>query len=244
MINIPITKILFLDIETVGISKDYNTCKSERPEIASQFSKYFDWFLKRFTEDANFNLVGNGSTEEEHMDYVFKKRTALVPEFAKIVCVSVSFVTDKGDIKSQTFSGDDEKQVLLDSQNLLERCGKLGFYLCGHNLKNFDIPMLAKRMVINGLLPPSILPSYDTKPWEIKAIDTKEIWQFGSYTSIGSLDLMCTCMNIPSPKEGEITGEKVHDAYWIDGKLKEIAEYCERDVKVLVDVIKKLKELK
>jgi predicted PolB exonuclease-like 3'-5' exonuclease len=132
----------------------------------------------------------------------------------------------------------------LDSQTLLERCGKLGFYLCGHNLKNFDIPMLAKRMVINGLLPPSILPSYDTKPWEIKAIDTKEIWQFGSYTSIGSLDLMCTCMNIPSPKEGEITGEKVHDSYWIDGKLKEIAEYCERDVKVLVDVIKKLKELK
>jgi predicted PolB exonuclease-like 3'-5' exonuclease len=233
MINIPITKILFLDIETVGISKDYNTCKSDRPEIAEQFSKYFDWFQKRFPED-----------HDKSFDYVFSKRTALVPEFAKIVCVSVSFVTDKGDIKSQTFSGNDERQVLLDSQNLLERCGKLGFYLCGHNLKNFDIPMLAKRMVINGLLPPSILPSYDTKPWEIKAIDTKEIWQFGSYTSIGSLDLMRTCMNVPSPKEGEITGEKVHDAYWNDGKLKEIAEYCERDVKVLVDVIKKLKELK
>jgi predicted PolB exonuclease-like 3'-5' exonuclease len=236
MINIPITKILFLDIETVGISEDYDTCESDNPEIAAQFSKYFDWFQKRFPEDANVEI--------DAKNFMFRRRTALVPEFAKIVCVSVSFVTDKGDIKSQTFSGDDEKQVLLDSQNLLERCGKLGFYLCGHNLKNFDIPMLAKRMVINGLLPPSILPSYDTKPWEIKAIDTKEIWQFGSYTSIGSLDLMCTCMNIPSPKEGEITGEKVHDAYWNDGKLKEIAEYCERDVKVLVDVIKKLKELK
>jgi predicted PolB exonuclease-like 3'-5' exonuclease len=236
MINIPITKILFLDIETVGISEDYDTCESDNPEIAAQFSKYFDWFQKRFPEDANVEI--------DAKNFMFRRRTALVPEFAKIVCVSVSFVTDKGDIKSQTFSSDDEKQVLLDSQNLLERCGKLGFYLCGHNLKNFDIPMLAKRMVINGLLPPSILPSYDTKPWEIKAIDTKEIWQFGSYTSIGSLDLMCTCMNIPSPKEGEITGEKVHDAYWNDGKLKEIAEYCERDVKVLVDVIKKLKELK
>jgi len=236
MINIPITKILFLDIETVGISEDYDTCESDNPEIAAQFSKYFDWFQKRFPEDANVEI--------DAKNFMFRRRTALVPEFAKIVCVSVSFVTDKGDIKSQTFSGDDEKQVLLDSQSLLERCGKLGFYLCGHNLKNFDIPMLAKRMVINGLLPPSILPSYDTKPWEIKAIDTKEIWQFGSYTSIGSLDLMCTCMNIPSPKEGEITGEKVHDAYWNDGKLKEIAEYCERDVKVLVDVIKKLKELK
>lgn len=235
MINIPITKILFLDIETVGISEDYDTCESDNPEIAQQFSKYFDWFQKRFPEDA---------IDIDAKNFMFRRRSALVPEFAKIVCVSVSFVTDKGDIKSQTFSGDDEKQVLLDSQTLLERCGKLGFYLCGHNLKNFDIPMLAKRMVINGLLPPSILPSYDTKPWEIKAIDTKEIWQFGSYTSIGSLDLMCTCMDIPSPKEGEITGEKVHNAYWNEGKLKEIAEYCERDVKVLVDVIKKLKELK
>jgi hypothetical protein len=236
MINIPITKILFLDIETVGISEDYDTCESNNPEIAEQFSKYFDWFQKRFPEDANVDI--------DAKNFMFRRRTALVPEFAKIVCVSFSFVTDKGDIKSQTFSGYNEKKILLDSQTLLERCGKLGFYLCGHNLKNFDIPMLAKRMVINGLLPPSILPSYDTKPWEIKAIDTKEIWQFGSYTSIGSLDLMCTCMDIPSPKEGEITGEKVHDAYWNDGKLKEIAEYCERDVKVLVDVIKKLKELK
>jgi 3'-5' exonuclease len=237
MINIPLTKILFLDIETVGISKDYNACASEHPEIALQYLKYFDWFQKRFPEDEVL------TPRTELANFMFRRRSALVPEFAKIVCVSVSFVTDKGDVKSQTFSGDDEKQVLLDSQKLLDRCGKLGFYLCGHNLKNFDIPMLAKRMVINGLLPPSILPSYDTKPWEIKAIDTKEIWQFGSYTSIGSLDLMCTCMNIPSPKEGEITGEKVHDAYWNDGKLKEIAEYCEKDVKVLVDVIKKLKEL-
>jgi hypothetical protein len=244
MFNIPLTKILFLDIETVGISKDYQSCKENYPNLSEQFSNYFDWFLKRFTEDANFNLVGNGATEEEHMDYVFKKRTALVPEFAKVVCVSVSFVTDKGEIKAQTFSSDNEHDVLKETQKLLDRCGKLGFYMCGHNLKNFDIPMLSKRMVINGLLPPSILPSYDTKPWEIKAIDTKELWQFGSYTSIGSLDLMCVSMDVPTPKNGEITGEKVHNAYWVEGKLKQIAEYCEKDVKVLIDIIKKFKELK
>ena len=139
--------------------------------------------------------------------------------------------------------GDDEKEVLKGVQKLLDRCGKLDFFLCGHNLKNFDIPMLAKRMIINGLLPPSILPSYDTKPWEIKAIDTKEIWQYGSYTSIGSLDLMCTCMEVSSPKDGVVTGDKVHDSYWNKNMLKEISEYCERDVQVLIDVIKKLKEL-
>jgi 3'-5' exonuclease len=58
------------------------------------------------------------------------------------------------------------------------------------------------------------LPSYDTKPWEVKAIDTKEIWQYGAYTAIGSLDLLCSCLDIPTPKDGEINGGMVHNAYW------------------------------
>jgi predicted PolB exonuclease-like 3'-5' exonuclease len=239
MINIPITKILFLDIETVGCCPDFEVCQTLNSSVADQFNKYFDWFLKRFPED---NMIGE--SEMEWKNEVFKKRAALVPEFAKIVCVSLAFVMDNGDIKKQSFSGDDEKVLLKECQTLLNRCGKLDFYLCGHNLKNFDIPMLAKRMIINGIMPSKLLPSYDTKPWEVKAIDTKEIWQYGSYTSIGSLDLMCSCLDIPTPKDGEVTGEKVHESYWEKQMLKEISEYCERDVVVLIDTIKKLKELK
>ena len=232
MINIPITKILFLDIETVGGCPDYDSCQKFSPSVAEQFEKYFDWFLKRFPED-------NGLTKDE----VFTKRAALVPEFAKIVCVSVAFVLDNGETKKQSFFGEDEKKLLKEVRTLLDRCEKLGFYLCGHNLKNFDIPMLAKRMIINGIRPSKILPSYDTKPWEIKAIDTKEIWQYGSYTSIGSLDLLCSCLDIPTPKDGEITGANVHKAYWEEQKIKEITEYCEKDVEVLIEAIMKLKSL-
>ena len=232
MINIPITKILFLDIETVGGCPDYESCQKFSPEIANQFEKYFDWFLKRFPEDSILSK-----------DEVFKKRAALVPEFAKIVCVSVAFVLDNGETKKQSFFGEDEKKLLKEVRTLLDRCEKLGFYLCGHNLKNFDIPMLAKRMIINGIRPSKILPSYDTKPWEIKAIDTKEIWQYGSYTSIGSLDLLCSCLDIPTPKDGEITGANVHKTYWEEQKIKEITEYCEKDVDVLIEAIMKLKSL-
>lgn len=235
MINIPITKILFLDIETVGGCPDYDSCQKFSPEIANQFEKYFDWFQKRFPEDSTVDI--------DEKNFMFKRRAALVPEFAKIVCVSMAFVMDNGEIKKQTFSGDNEKELLLQVRNLLDRCHKLDFYLCGHNLKNFDIPMLAKRMIINGIMPSKILPSYDTKPWEVKAIDTKEIWQYGAYTSIGSLDLMCSCLDIPTPKDGEVTGDKVHETYWEKQDLKSISEYCEKDVVVLVDAIKKLKNL-
>lgn len=243
MINIPITKILFLDIETVGACPDYDSCEKFNPSIASQYIKYYDWFQKRFPED-HIETPKTKQEKETRLNEVFKKRAALVPEFAKIVCVTMAFVLDNGDVKKQTFSGDDEQKLLVDVRNLLDRCHKLDFFLCGHNLKNFDIPMLAKRMIVNGIMPSKILPSYDTKPWEVKAIDTKEIWQYGSYTSIGSLDLLCSCLDIPTPKDGEITGDKVHKAYWDEQKLKEIAEYCEKDVLVLIDIIKKLKELK
>jgi hypothetical protein len=242
MINIPITKILFLDIETVGLCKNWSTCQESNPKIAEQFVKYFDWFLKRFPED---NYETEGLEEElQKMNDVYSKRSALVPEFAKIVCVSMAFVMENGEVKKQTFSGDDEKELLLQVRNLLDRCHNLDFYLCGHNLKNFDIPMMAKRMIINGIKPSKILPSYDTKPWEVKAIDTKEIWQYGAYSSIGSLDLVCATLGIPTPKEGEVNGGMVHEVYWESNRLQEIAEYCEKDVDVLIQFIKKLKELK
>jgi len=235
LIKQPLTKILFMDIETVGCCPNYDVCSNLNPTVSEQFDKYFDWFLKRFPED---ELAG-----EDIKNYVFTKRTALVPEFAKIVCVSFAFVLDDGSVRKQTFSDDDEFKLLKNVQGLLNKVGKLDFWLCGHNLKNFDIPMLAKRMIVNNLMPPTMLPTYDTKPWEIKAIDTKEVWQYGAYTSIGSLDLLCSSLGIQTSKDDDVVGDKVHSEYWEKQNLKGISEYCEKDVNVLIEIIKKLKEL-
>jgi uncharacterized protein YprB with RNaseH-like and TPR domain len=232
MINIPLEKLLFIDIETVGIQPDWDHLVEDNEALSFQFQNYFDWFQKRFPEDA-----------DKGVEQMFVNRSALVPEFARIACVSVAFVTDKGETKMQSFSNENEKDLLQDVQKLLRRIGELGFFLCGHNVKGFDIPMLAKRMIMNGLLPPKILPGHDTKPWEIKALDTKELWQYGGYGSIASLELMCVCMGVESSKNMEVTGNKVHEAYWINKDIKGIVEYCEKDVLVLIDVIKKITTL-
>lgn len=232
MIKHPLTKILFIDIETVGVSSNYENFKKDYPELHFQFINYIDWFQKRFPEDSGKSL-----------DEIFVNRAALVPEFSKIVCVSVGFVDPKGEIKKQTFFNSDEAQLLKDVNSLLNRVDKLGFVLCGHNLKNFDIPVLAKRMLINSILPSSILPSYDTKPWEIKAIDTKEIWQYGQFGAISSLELMCVSMGIESSKNMEVTGNKVHNSFWMENKYQEIQDYCEKDVEVLIKVVMKLTNL-
>jgi hypothetical protein len=232
MINIPLEKLLFIDIETVGIQPDWESLEKSNLELSFVFENYFDWFQKRFPEDA-----------DKPVGQMFVNRAALVPEFARIACVSVAFITDKGETKVQSFSNENEKDLLQDVQKLLRRVGELGFFLCGHNVKGFDIPMLAKRMIINGLLPPKILPGHDTKPWEIKALDTKELWQYGGYGTIASLELMCVSMGVESSKNMEITGNKVHEAYWTNKDIKGIVEYCEKDVLVLIDVIKKITTL-
>ena len=232
MINIPLEKLLFIDIETVGVQSDWESLKKSNLELSFVFENYIDWFQKRFPEDA-----------DKPVGQMFVNRAALVPEFARIACVSVAFVTDKGETKVQSFSNENEKDLLQDVQKLLRRVGELGFFLCGHNVKGFDIPMLAKRMIINGLLPPKILPGHDTKPWEIKALDTKELWQYGGYGTIASLELMCVSMGVESSKNMEVTGNKVHEAYWTNKDIKGIVEYCEKGVLVLIDVIKKITTL-
>jgi len=232
MINVPLDKILFIDIETVGIESDYPTLEKKNPKLAELFSNYESWFKKRFPEDADVTL-----------GQLFQTRTALVPEFARIVTVCLGIVDQSGKFKTTIFSDENERSLLIDLRKTLFRCGELGYFLCGHNVKNFDIPMMAKRMIINNILPPKIFPTYDTKPWEVKAIDTRDVWQYGQYASISTLDLMCGVMGVESSKSDEMDGSRVHEVFYKEKNIDKINTYCEKDVKVLYEVVKKLQNL-
>ena len=232
MINVPLDKILFIDIETVGIEADYPTLEKKNPKLAELFSNYESWFKKRFPEDADVTL-----------DQLFQTRTALVPEFARIVTVCLGIVDQSGKFKTTVFSDENERSLLIELRKTLFRCGELGYFLCGHNVKNFDIPMMAKRMIINNVLPPKIFPTYDTKPWEVKAIDTRDVWQYGQYASISTLDLMCGVMGVESSKSDEMDGSRVHEVFYKEKNIDKINTYCEKDVKVLYELVKKLQNL-
>lgn len=232
MINVPLEKILFIDIETVGCEVDYDALSKSNPKLASLFQHYESWFKKRFPEDVDCDL-----------NTLFSTRAALVPEFSKIVTVCLGIVDQQGKFKTSIFSDENERTLLVNLRKTLFKCGELGYFLCGHNVKNFDIPTIAKRMIINDLMPPKILPTYDTKPWEVRAIDTRDVWQYGQYASISTLDLMCGVLGVESPKSEEMDGSRVHQVYWKEKNIDKINTYCEKDVVQLYDVVKKLVNL-
>jgi hypothetical protein len=70
-----------------------------------------------------------------------------------------------------------------------------------------------------------------------------ELWKFGNNYSMASLELMCVSMGVSSPKEGEVTGNIVHQTYWETGGLDPIAKYCDEDVDVLAKLIDKIYNL-
>ena len=64
------------------------------------------------------------------------------------------------------------------------------------------------RMLINGLKLPLLLDIAGKKPWEIRHLDTMELWKFGDYKNYTSLDLLTYIFNIPTSKD-DINGSQV-----------------------------------
>ena len=78
----------------------------------------------------------------------------------------------------------------------------------GHNIKEFDIPFICRRLLINGLPIPVFLDFQNMKPWETNMVDTFQYWRFGDYKHYTSLKLLAAALNVPSPKD-DIDGSMV-----------------------------------
>jgi predicted PolB exonuclease-like 3'-5' exonuclease len=231
-----IEKLLFFDIETVGQYKDLDELPKQELKL---WESYYDNFKERVTDKSKLHSVESHLNKKE----VYRQTAAFFPEFGKVACVSLGFVTKDGKTKFESFYGVDEIDILKKVRDVFNKIDSMDFSLCGQNIKNFDIPFLAKRYVINGLKTPTIFPKHDTKPWEMKVLDTKEVWSFGGKYGLSSLDLICMSLDVDSPKNGDVKGDNVNKNFWVDNH-EEIKEYCERDVKALIDIITKFNKLK
>ncbi|OWY22514.1 3'-5' exonuclease [Sphingobacteriales bacterium UPWRP_1] len=230
--NIDMAAILFLDIETVPMVKQWT-------DLSPEMQTLWQYRTNRFKQSVDDDL-----TEE---DYFFKK-SGVYAEFGKVVCISAGIYRhpkNAGDAPSfrlKSFAGHDEAQLLTDFLQMLQtRFDPDRFYLCGHNIREFDVPYLCRRAIINGLPLPTILDVNALKPWELRFLDTMQLWKFGDYKNFTSLHLLTHLLNIPSPKE-EMEGSHVAQVYWHqENGLERIANYCQQDVLAVAQVALRFK---
>ena len=221
--NIQLDNILFLDIETVPETEHFSDLDSDFQELFAQKTQY------QRKEDV--------SPEE------FYERAGIWAEFGKIICISVGYFTQKNgerQFRVTTFQGDEER-VLLDFSNLINNHFNLPQHvMCGHNVKEFDFPFIARRMLIHGIKIPDKLNLMGKKPWEVPHLDTLELWKFGDYKHFTSLKLLTKVLGVPSPKD-DIDGSEVANVFYKDKDIDRIATYCEKDVIAVAQIILKLR---
>jgi len=210
--------ILFIDIETVPVQPDHHL-------LTEGMQK--EWARKA-------KQLRNVPEENADPAMLFGERAGVFSEFAKVVCIGFGSLQEqngKWQMRLKTITNNDEKVLLNDFCTMLARFAEhfKDMRFCGHNIKEFDIPFLCRRMIINAVQLPECMQLYGRKPWEVSHIDTMDMWRFGDYKNFTALSLLAEVLGIPSPKS-DLDGSMVAGVYWHDKDLPRIASYCLQDV--------------
>jgi uncharacterized protein YprB with RNaseH-like and TPR domain len=221
-------KTLIIDIETVPLTKHWNM-------LPEGLQKH--WIHKT-------QFLHLSEAEMQQPNAVFESRAGIYAEFGKIICIGLGYISEQDGVtlvRLKSIQNDDEKALLEAFCTIVQQfeAQHKAFRFCGHNIKEFDIPYICRRLIINGIALPKCMDIAGLKPWQVSHADTLELWRFGDYKSYVSLDLLAQVLQVPTSKS-DIDGSRVAEVYWIEKDLPRIASYCLRDVYTTTLVFLKL----
>ena len=220
--------LLFIDIETVSEKATYQNLTENWQEL--------------WTEKTQRILPSENTAAE-----FYEQRAGVMAEFAKVICISIGYFKYEGEVmqlRIKSFYADEEKKVLQDFIATLNQMEIQNNKWCfaGHNIKEFDIPFLCRRLLINGMPIPEYIDFQNMKPWETNSIDTFQYWRFGDYKNYTSLKLLAAALGIASPKD-DIDGSQVGEVYWKENDLQRIVTYCQKDIITTANILLRFKNM-
>ena len=150
---------------------------------------------------------------------------ATSPFLGEIICIGLHGVDMTNKEESISLIGE-EKEILEKFWNIIS--GFKGTFISFNGLE-FDAPFIIKRSLFHKVLPTNNnfldLTRFSGFPhFDVRAV----INDFDKYAT-GNLDMLTQFCGVETPKGGDIKAENVAKAF-NDGRIKEIAEYCLKDV--------------
>ena len=94
-------KLLYFDVETASCEPSLADLENKNPRLASLWAKRALYYRTAYTELSE-------STDEE----IFSQKSALEPEFCRVVCVSFGMMEDNTEVRKVSFYGEDEIDIL------------------------------------------------------------------------------------------------------------------------------------
>jgi 3'-5' exonuclease len=233
MHNIRTEDLIVIDIETASVSSSFNL---------------LDERWQTLWQEKTARVIPEGLTASDF----YPMRAGVMAEFSKIVCISIGYFIKEQQLKIRvkSFYGDDEQKILTDFLQTVTKIESFNSKWCfaGHNIKEFDIPFICRRLLVNNMHIPAYLNFQNMKPWETNIVDTFQYWRFGDYKHYTSLKLLAAAMGLPSPKDdidGSMVGELYHNGTPAERiiNMKRIATYCQKDVVTTANIILRFKNI-
>lgn len=221
--NINSEDVLTIDIETVRYKKDFS-------ELSEAWKSAWSYKNKQDGE-----VVGDEILAEK-----WEKTSSLYAEFSKVCAISLVYLKD-GVLKCKSYSGKDEKEILVSFAADIKKFynSNKNYRMLGHAAKYFDIPFMCKRYVAHRLEIPVELDESSAKPWEMKNIDTNEMWKSFGTGPGSSLQSLCTLLGVPISKV-DLVGDEVGAAYF-NSEIDRISQYCSKDAVATFNVFRRFK---
>lgn len=211
-------EFVYIDIETAGKYPDLNTLKEN--DIRG-----YDLFMRKIERKSSQILDW-----KEEPNNVYLNKSSLIPEFGRIVCVTMAIINSDDEVKIVSITDKNEKTLIQKAHKTLTNFSNRTLYgLCGYYIKGFDIPWLNRKMLEYGLEIPKLIRTFSIKPWEMNVLDLAEAWKSNGTLEATSFDEMLYVLGIESPKT-IIAGKDVHNSYWFENDIEKIKTYCEADV--------------
>lgn len=172
---------------------------------------------------------------EENMDTAYRK-LAVDPFGAQIIVISAAFKDEKPVVTAS----DNEEKVMKEIDNWLGSLPtKTPLYaidVCGFNIAEFDLPMLFLRACKYGCR--NIIELLPGKPYDDRICDVMRMAFPTKRNEYVSMDKLCGWFGIEG--KGDMDGSMVYD-YFLEGRLHDIALYCQSDVEKTRELYNKLK---
>ena len=201
---------IFINIVPVTEYKNITELKNNNPKAHKIWAEICK---TKYNHSDPFNVEG--------LNRLYMSKAVYYPEFSKIAAITTAKVEMQGDKIEryfQRFLDDDEEILLKNFVKYLYEQNKQ-YMLCGNNIKNIDIPFIAKRLLKyrdnfekKHVIPHIIKKYLMGKPWDDTIVDIQDLWRFngmGSSFIQNITQFLNLKINIDLMEHGEI-----NTLYW------------------------------
>jgi uncharacterized protein YprB with RNaseH-like and TPR domain len=206
-----VSSVVF-DIET-GPGSDEVLKELFVPKTREEFVGDRNW--KAETVEANYKKYLDGALEE------FKRSAALNAISGQVLAIGYRSI-DKKVIHGQGEESEGramtEFDVLSKFWHYYQQLRAASRSLIGFNIKDFDIPFIVQRSIIQGIAIPPSLFSGNGRYLDSLFVDLRDVWKAGVYNGKGSLDAICRACGIGAKTEG-VDGSMFAEL-WMGGSEK------------------------